>query len=59
MFVFIGKPTFLGALTGSKPSVNKGLNDKVSLLQGDITKLAIDVIVNAANNTLLGGSGGK
>ena len=37
--------------------VNTDLNCKVSLWQGDITKLALDCIVNAANKTLLGGSG--
>ncbi|XP_078283794.1 ADP-ribose glycohydrolase MACROD1-like [Rhinoraja longicauda] len=33
------------------------LNEKVSLLQEDITKLEIDVIVNAANSSLMGGGG--
>ena len=36
---------------------SKALWDRIEVVEGDITKQAVEAIVNAANTTLLGGGG--
>ncbi|XP_071522378.1 macro domain-containing protein CT2219-like [Panulirus ornatus] len=55
--VALDQAAIASVLQGSCYKVDNDLNQKISLFMGDITKLEVDAVVNAANNTLSGGGG--
>ena len=48
----------MNSLDGVMPIENLQLSKKISLFKGDITRLEVDAIVNAANSRLRAGGGG-
>ena len=50
-------PSTLNSLQKLELEVNNDINSKVSLCQGNITKLNVDMILNSVNKTLIGEEG--